>query len=303
MQITLGQPFSFCQVGQRPHQEDARFPDSDSPLAPKPFFMVCDGVGGSERGEVASRTVCRSMARTLGEFDWSGEFTMHDFGIALGKAYKALDRIADEENADMATTLVLAAFHEGGCTMAHIGDSRAYHFRPSAGTLYRSADHSMVDSLVHAGIVSPDGASDHPQSTTITRFMEPTGDEGECSSATVCQTTDLQAGDYIFLCSDGVLSQVDDDLLAEIICGESEDEEKMQLLSELCSQSQDNNTAILIPVIAVSDIQDDDDEEACDNGGNITQRMSGSRFRIQDVSPKEESYFDRFCSFVDKIFN
>ena len=61
MEIKLAQAYSFCQLGQRKNQEDARCPNTDVIDEKQRFFVVCDGVGGSEKGEVASSTVCHSI--------------------------------------------------------------------------------------------------------------------------------------------------------------------------------------------------------------------------------------------------
>lgn len=303
MKINLGQTYSFCQTGLRSNQEDARFPDSDMPDRPKPFFVVCDGVGGSDGGEVASKTVCKSFGRSLGNFDWSQPFTRQEFGRVLETAYKALDRVVDEENFDMATTLAFAAFHQGGCTMAHIGDSKVYQFRPPMGILYRSEDHSLIGSLVKSGILSPDDAQNHPQASTITRYMSPEGVQNERFPATVYQTTDISQGDYILLCSDGVLDQIDEEKLAEIICGHNDDKQKIKMLADLCSKSQDNNTAILIPVVSVSEAPHSTEAQDSDEEVSVTQRLTDISFHVYEVSSEAKSLKEKLSHLVNKIFN
>ena len=75
MNIKLSQSYSFCQLGVRDNQEDARYPNQDSADNNQRFFVVCDGVGGSDKGELASRTVCDSFAATLKEYDFSIDFS------------------------------------------------------------------------------------------------------------------------------------------------------------------------------------------------------------------------------------
>lgn len=305
MRITLGQPYSFCLQGQRPNQEDARFPDDDRPNNPKPFFAVCDGVGGCEAGEVASRTVCKTLGRVLGDIDWNGEFTRQDLTNALAKAYKALDRAANSDKKDMATTLTLAAFHQGGCTIAHIGDSRVYQFRPSEGIVYRSEDHSLVASLIHGGLLSPDAADSHPNASTITRYMCPTENVEERFPATVLTTTDIEEGDYFLLCTDGVLDCVDDEQMTEVLCKtDVTDEQKLQMLAIRCQKSRDNSTAILIPVKAVEEkeeLPDQDDNETGEQA-NITKRTHVRKAKLQDVDAEEKTLINKITNFIDKIF-
>lgn len=303
MKITLGQPISFCQSGARSNQEDARYPDSDHPEHPLPFFVVCDGVGGSEGGEIASRTVSRTIGRSLSGFDWSGSFSNHDLAKVLDKAYRALDHAANDETSDMATTLALAAFHKDGCVLAHIGDSRVCQFRPTEGMLYRSEDHSLVSSLVHSGLLSPDAADSHPQATTITRYMCPANDQEERYCATVYRTRDVQAGDYFFLCSDGVLEAVDDDSLTEIICASGDDDQKMAVIASLCETSSDNNTAFLIPILSVDAVSSTTDNEDMDKNDSVTERPSNCSGRLQEVQAEGESCLEKITKIFNDIFN
>ena len=74
MKILLGQAYSFHQIGQRDNQEDARYPDADIAPNEQRFFVVCDGVGGSNKGEVASNAVCESFGNSLSEFDFDKSF-------------------------------------------------------------------------------------------------------------------------------------------------------------------------------------------------------------------------------------
>lgn len=252
MVIQLNQPYSFCQRGQRDNQEDARFPNTDSPSQYEPFFIVCDGVGGGDDGEVASQTVCQSLSKALRRFNWEkDEFTTDDFCRALDSVYDALGEADKSHHSDMATTLTFVCFHRGGCTMAHLGDSRIYQLRPDRGILYRSNDHALVNELVHAGILSPERTANHPERSTITRYMAPASDQSERSMASIIRTTDVLPGDIFFLCTDGVLNAVDDEQLEKILCGDGSDKEKRDRIAALSYNSSDNNTAYLISIAGV----------------------------------------------------
>ena len=304
MHITLSQPYSFCQVGRRENQEDARYPDSDSPQGYAPFFIVCDGVGGGEDGELASKTVCQSLSRSLRHFDWQhDEFTGDDFNAALAEAYQALERADEGRQTDMATTLTLVCFHRGGCTMAHLGDSRIYQIRPGRGIMYRSDDHALVNELVHAGLVSPDKAFTHPERSTITRYMAAYDEER--SMPTLIRTTDVEAGDYFFLCTDGVLAMVSEDQLEQIVCGEGSDADKCRQIAELSRDSHDNNTACLVRVGQVEGAEPVDDhfyEQSDDEHVTIrTQRTYPVAVDV-DPSQKDGSWGGRLSRFIKKVF-
>ena len=179
MKIHLSQPCSFHQLGQRKNQEDARFPDMDRPSMDRaPFFVVCDGVGGQDKGERASRTVCDAFGEQMKGFDLAQGFGEKDFSTVFSKVYDVFSRVASSECETMATTLTFVCFHKNGYMAAHCGDSRIYHIRPGQGIVYKSEDHSLVQQMVRNGIIRPEEAESHPQSNIITRcIMLPQGED------------------------------------------------------------------------------------------------------------------------------
>lgn len=245
MDIQTGQIYSYKQLGRRANQEDARWPDCDRPSDLKPLFIVCDGVGGEEAGEVAATTVAQTMG-TLGQrFDYSHKFGQHELRSLLRTAYQALDKV---DVASCGTTLTLVALHSGGAYCAHIGDSRIYHIRPGIGIFYRSQDHSLVQALVHNGDITPEEAIAHPQSNVITRCMSPVAARRGRAAATAVNITDIQEGDYILLMSDGALHGLPDQRLMEIVDSAIPDSEKIAVMAQTTAASSDNNTVILIPI-------------------------------------------------------
>ena len=248
MDIITDRAYSFSQLGQRDNQEDARFPDTDTAAAGQRYFVVCDGVGGSDKGEDASRLVATTIGRQMQKLDLTQEFTDDRLLDVLDHAFIALDEAADKRHADMGTTLTMVVFHAAGCTMAHIGDSHIYHIRPGEGIVYRSDDHSLVNQMVHSGMLTPDEAVNHPQSNVITRCMEPTRSDQRRSMATVFRTRDIRQGDYVLLCTDGVLHCISDEELVALVEGDRNCQEKMRTLADRCKDSTDNNTAWMVRV-------------------------------------------------------
>lgn len=248
MEILLKQPYSFCQIGKRGNQEDSRFPDDDTPNGCPPVFVVCDGVGGQDKGEVASRVVADAIGEYLGNLDLTKPFKAKDFSKVLDTAYNKLEKAMSRETRDMATTLTLVAFHGGGALCAHMGDSRIYHVRQGVGILYRSNDHSLVNELVHSGNLTPEEAVDHPRSNVITRCLCHINQDEERPGATVVQIRDIQKDDYFFLCSDGVNHCINDNELFKILNSSSSDQDKISIIAEKSSKSSDNNTAYMIAV-------------------------------------------------------
>ena len=312
MVISLFQPYSFCQMGQRSNQEDCRLPDADTMSGSQFFFAVCDGVGGCDDGEIASRSVCEGFKAALDGTDWSEPFTVDDFQCALTEAYERLDGAANETgNRDMATTLAFVCFHGNGCLAAHIGDSRIYQIRPGTGIVYRSSDHSQVNNLVHAGVISPDKAETSAQRSVISRYMEPSSEDAPRCMATVFQTTDIQADDYFFLCSDGVLECIDDEALCSIVCSQGSDKEKCSQIAGLCEQSKDNNTAYLIHIAGVDATEGEGEQQEPEAPADVpytehetvaTRRRRVGIIDVQADAP-ETSLTDDILNFIKKIFH
>ena len=293
MKIILKQVFSFMQQGIRDYQEDARFPDDDKPQLEQRFFVVCDGVGGSEHGEVASNTVAKTFGEAMKKVDLKKDFTNDDFKIVLDRAYQKLDKVGKKVEGDMATTLTFVCFHEKGVTMAHMGDSVIYQVRPGFGIIYRSEDHSLINSLVHSGIISPEAAEDNPKKNVITRYMEPAEEDQSRCNATVVRTKDVKEGDYFILCSDGVGAKIDDESLTSILLDkESDNQEKTRKIAMIASDSSDNNTAFIIQIDKVEYEQQQDAPETTETTENAesTIKIFNAKGSHQEVEPNQPTF-------------
>ncbi len=255
LKITLEQPLSFHQRGQRPNQEDARFPDTDYPDPASRVFVVCDGVGGREKGEVASQTVARAIG------DWtSGMSINHSFGEQTFKemmvyVYKRLGLVANSENASMATTLTFACFNTSGVFLAYIGDSVICQARPGAGIIFHTVGHSLVNDMVRQGIITPDSAATHPRRNVITRCIRPLSDGAGAQPISTITLTDVKPGDVFMLCSDGVGECFTHEMLAEMLSDPNASLmiKARNIASECAMRCRDNNTGILIGIKAVEE--------------------------------------------------
>lgn len=305
MNIRLNQAYSFHQVGKREYQEDSRYPDFNASDKDQCFFVVCDGVGGCDKGEVASRTVCEAFGDTMSKINLEDEFTNEDFSRVLDAAYDALDAKADSSNREMATTLTFVCFHGGGCTMAHIGDSRIYQIRPSEGILYRSDDHSMVNTMVHNGVLTPEQAINHPQGNVITRYMESVDSDRNRCMATVMRTVDLAAGDYFFLCTDGVLHKVSDDDLVEILSSDISDDEKIGMIAKKSEDSEDNNTAYLVSVAEVytDSVTAERTEMVGEENDHTTKKIKVASQNLEEIESVQKDTDKGIWSWINKWFN
>ena len=175
MKINILQPVAIHELGARDNQEDSIYPVLGAAGVDDRLFVLCDGMGGHSLGEVASGTVCEAFGKYFKENVKPGEVLRDEtFMRALEYAYRSLDTHDNNDTKKMGTTLTFMYFHSGGCTVAHIGDSRIYHARPSQGKLlYKSRDHSLVYELYQAGEISFDEMRTHPQKNVITRAMQP----------------------------------------------------------------------------------------------------------------------------------
>ena len=253
MKISLYPPLSIQEIGQRPNQEDSIAQWENR------LFVLCDGMGGHEKGEVASQTVCQSIV------DWYNSRAIHPLGKpqiedALAYAYARLDEKDDGEFKKMGTTLTLLYIGSEGVVAAHIGDSRIYHIRPGVGVLYQSRDHSLVFDLFQAGEISYEEMQNFTQKNVITRAMTP-GLENR-HRADIIHITDIQSGDYFYMCSDGMLEQMSNDELMSVFSSEETDEEKQKRLIEATANNQDNHSAWLIHI---KEVIEEDGDKALEN--------------------------------------
>lgn len=249
--------YSIHEIGKRSNQEDSLFPDKlsgQSSSSSDNLFVLCDGMGGHDSGEVASATVCEVLSSTLA--NTGKKFSEKDFEDALALAYDALDKKDNPESEKkMGTTMNFVKFHEEGCFVAHIGDSRVYHIRPSekenARIRFVTQDHSLVNDLVAIGELTEEEARFSPQKNIITRAMQP--NQARRCKADWTNLTDLRAGDYIYMCSDGMLEVTEDNELANILSMNVADKEKVRILKAATAENKDNHTAFLIHITSVSD--------------------------------------------------
>lgn len=305
MEIIIGQTYSFRLMGGRANQEDARYPDIDKPDGQPMAFVVCDGVGGEAKGEVASSIVARTIGGYMGGLNPAKSLANDDIAKALAEAYGALAEAQTDDNRGMATTLTLLCLHAGGATAAHIGDSRIYHIRPNAGILYRSSDHSLVNALVHSGNLTPEEAIEHPKSNYITRCMTAGDSSDRQAAADVITITDIEPGDYFLLCTDGVTHCADDETLVDILSSAESDEQKAERLAMMCHRSPDNSTAFLVPVISVCTDKEEDPKPTDEPpvAGTPTRIIDTPVDTTTEVKPARPTVIERLSSFILDLFD
>jgi PPM family protein phosphatase len=214
--------------------------NEDSLLARAPLFVVADGMGGAQAGEVASRIAVEAFQPGLQD---SGE---PELALAA-LAHLANTRIhelshANAEQAGMGTTLTAVYVGEAEVAIAHVGDSRAYCFRD--GQLQRlTDDHSLVDELMRQGRLTPEEAVEHPQRSVITRALGPEG-------MVEVDTRSVQArpGDVYLLCSDGLTTMIGEQQIAAVLLANPRLRDAGEALIAAANEAggRDNITVLLI---------------------------------------------------------
>ena len=219
---------TFSECGARRDNEDYCQVVAN-PCEGRYLFVVCDGMGGHAMGELASQVICETICDY-----WRSASTESDVETVLkeafSKASKALDAKANVLNhVEMGTTMVLAAIYDDKITIAHCGDSRCYLLRPNVGVVYRTEDH--VEHSVWGDYINRSFFSYHRQNANV-----------EISQF------DLQHGDRVFLCTDGVSSYVNPDILRDRLMDDKSPEDVVDIVKFLCEKSNtpDNYSGILV---------------------------------------------------------
>jgi serine/threonine protein phosphatase PrpC len=212
--------------------------NEDNYFVRAPLFVVADGMGGAQAGEVASEMAVESFDEGLPE----GVPAETLVNIIEDANRRIHDRSrSDVGSAGMGTTVTAAYVGEGEVTVAHVGDSRAYLLR--GGDLIRlTRDHSLVDELVRRGKLTEEQAESHPQRSVITRALGP-----EPEVEVDVQVYQAHAGDLFMLCSDGLTAMVPEARVKPIIEGASSLEEAGRELIAAANEAggRDNITVIL----------------------------------------------------------
>jgi serine/threonine protein phosphatase PrpC len=188
--------------------------NEDSHFCGQTVFAVADGLGGHQGGEVASAAAVEPLARLDGRsFKDAGE-AAEALAAAIREANEAiLDRAAgDPALYGMGTTVTAAVAGGGYLQLAHVGDSRAYLLR--GGTLEQlTTDHTVVGELVRRGRLTPQQAAVHPERSILTRAvgLDPR------VPVDLPDPLEVQPGDQLLLCSDGLTEAVADGQIAELL--------------------------------------------------------------------------------------
>jgi PPM family protein phosphatase len=214
--------------------------NEDSLLMRSPLFVVADGMGGAQAGEVASRIAVESFRHGLDDAA-EPEIALAELARAANLHIHELSH-SNAEQAGMGTTLTAVYVGEEAVAIAHVGDSRAYCLRD--GELERlTDDHSLVDELIRQGRLTPEEAVEHPQRSVITRALGP---EGAVEIDT--RSWSARAGDVYLLCSDGLTTMVPEPRIAEVLLAHLHLRDAGEALIAAANEAggRDNITVVLL---------------------------------------------------------
>jgi len=200
---------TVTQLGYGTDTGRKRRRNEDAYVVEPPLFAIADGMGGAQAGELAS-SLAAGAVREDEAAEGSGERRVAELSQeANRRVYERSSQ--DAAAAGMGTTMTVAFVGDANVAFGHVGDSRAYLIRD--GKLEQlTEDHSLVAELVRSGKLSPEEAETHPQRSVITRAL---GTDPDVDVDTF--SIETAPGDLFMLCSDGLTSMVEDDVLLQTI--------------------------------------------------------------------------------------
>lgn len=230
---------------RRSNNEDACFVMKNDRI-----FIVADGVGGNNSGEIASRTAVNEIAKYIETNPLDQLHSANEIKAYFESCMKDVNfRILElsqrfEKNKGMATTVVIAYIVKDTLYIVNVGDSRGYVFREGALTQVTD-DHTYVNTLLKAGLISEEEAETHENKNMITRAV---GAEHTIDADFFAYN--IKAGDIILICTDGLYGEVsENDLIAEL--------QKEESMSDICNElvalanqngGNDNITMVVLKV-------------------------------------------------------
>jgi PPM family protein phosphatase len=213
--------------------------NEDSFFVRAPIFVVADGMGGAQAGEVASRAAAEAFDIDLP--DGSPERVLRETIVTANRNIHQLAR-NDPSRAGMGTTLTAAIVDAQAEEVAigHVGDSRAYRLR--GGRLEQlTRDHSLVEEMRRKGQLTDAQAEDHPQRSIITRALGP-----EPEVEPDVQTVAAAPGDVFLICSDGLTTMLGEDQIAKLLATATSMDAAVRALVDEANRAggRDNITAL-----------------------------------------------------------
>lgn len=202
----------MAKVFQATHVGKVRYNNEDSLIVIEPeTFVVADGMGGAQAGEVASQMLVETVKDFLSQSPPPYDEKILSQAILLANS-KILSLARQNANYHgMGTTATILSLDDKKAYFAHVGDSRIYQLRNNFLTQL-TQDHSYVETLVRRGEITPEEARVHPMKNVLTQAV------GAVENIFVDTANfQIESGDTFLLCTDGLTNMVDDDSIKNIL--------------------------------------------------------------------------------------
>ncbi len=238
--------YALTDIGQKRQLNQDYIYRSETPVGNLPnVFIVADGMGGHNAGDYASRLAVETVVEQIGaSFEKNAVKILNN---AIRRANEQLRKRAREDKAlsGMGTTIVAASCIGRYLEVANVGDSRLYVISDEIRQI--TEDHSLVEEMVRMGGLDKETARNHPDKNIITRAVGARRDV-EVDFFNV----ELQTGDLVLLCSDGLTNMVDDEMICRILKGDGNLEDRVEELMKTANENggKDNISVIVIELLA-----------------------------------------------------
>jgi serine/threonine protein phosphatase PrpC len=269
----------MLRIAEHFHDSDLgrqRQGNEDNYYVRAPLFVVADGMGGAQAGEVASEIAVRQFEGGLPDGHEPGEALVALIQAANARIHEQAR--SDAQHAGMGTTTTAAYLTADTVVVAHVGDSRCYLLRDD-DLIRLTRDHSLVGELVARGKLTEEQAESHPQRSVITRALGP-----EANVEVDVDAFPARAGDVFLLCSDGLTSMVHEPQLKTLLADRERPlEQTGRILIAAANEAggRDNITVILFRVEEV------EDRRARDAASDRALTAEHDTFEGEAVAPRE----------------
>ena len=227
---------------KRPLNEDSYVAD-----AARGIFIVADGVGGAEAGEVASQTAVDVLNDAFRHKVNHSDDIEDLMELAIQRANSSIYQMAQDNPrfSMMATTVVALHIDGDRATIGHVGDSRLYRLSPDGNLHRETEDHSIVEEEVRAGRMTPEQAANHPSKNVISRALG-----AENSVEADMKTIEVEDGSAFLLCTDGITRHLSDRELRELLTSDATPAQLCEEMKRRCYErgAEDNLTAVVVQV-------------------------------------------------------
>ena len=235
--------YGKTDIGQRREMNQDFIFYTDEPIGKLPnLYIVADGMGGHNAGDYASRCATDTIREYIAKCDYENPVTVLKYAIIRANERLIEDAGRSPELSGMGTTVVACVIQEDHLYVANMGDSRLYRIGKD-GIAQVTMDHSLVEEMIRAGRLDRENVRNHPEKNIITKAVG-----GASDAMPDFFELDIETGDKILLCSDGLSNMVEDDEIEDIVREEDSLEDAVNRLIERANYygGRDNISVVLI---------------------------------------------------------